>query len=528
MHVSPSAPAPHHRCDGNRQGPASAPQPLSSNVVFMQSSSFASSSSFSANGVVVSSSTYTSSNTYFASSVVANDRVSIDNFKVFDDLLKRAYDQLASRTAVNYAAPVDEPLSAETVAGNILGFIEAQLRRDQAQGASVEELEERLNQGLAGFKKGFGEAKEQIEALGLLSPEIDEDISLTYDLVLDGIDDLRRQYVSGESDAVEDPVVADGDDQTSPNDSQTGNDDVVTDDVAANDTAPAPSVYQTRAAVVRSLSSFQSSTQVSNQANVHQINSFKAPQQVSAPAAESGDETVVAKPTVEQDRATPAAPSLSASYGHYSYAQLNSFSFELETADGDKVTINVRTRDMYSAEYRAGSFDNGDNQVSFEDFTNNVFSSSRFHLDIDGELDEEELAAIDQLLTQVEELSVDFFEGDVESAYNQALNLGYNAEEIVNFSLNLRQVEVERFTAAYQAVAPAENNGAQGLGQRLQPLGHFVKDLLDSVDTASRFGDGSRLVADVAEQMGEAYEHHPRGHHFGRFVRDLLDGAPRQ
>ena len=41
------------------------------------------------------------------------------------------------------------------MANNILGFIEQRLQKDLAGGASPEELEARLNEGLEGFKKGF-------------------------------------------------------------------------------------------------------------------------------------------------------------------------------------------------------------------------------------------------------------------------------------------------------------------------------------------------------------------------------------
>lgn len=535
MYVSPSAP--QHRCDGHRPTLPTQPQQLSSNVVFLQSSSTSSSTSFSANGVTYTSSSYSSSTTYYASNAVSDDRVSIDSFKVFDDLLQRAYDQLSTPTTVQYAAAVDEPLSAESAANNILGFIEARLRRDQAEGASPAELEERLNEGLQGFKKGFGEAKEQIDALGLLSPEIEEDIGLTYDFVLDGIDDLRRHYVTGESDQGDSPVSDDVVDVPPVDPGQPAVDDVDAapvekaevvadgDEPAAEQPILPAATQQIRAAVVRSFSSIQTSERLSTQSNVRHINSFQAPE-ADVPAANNNGDTVVQKPTVERE--TAASPNLSASYGHYSYGQLNSFSFELETADGDKVTINVSTEDAYVAEYRAGSVDNGDGFGGFEAFGDNAFSGSRFQLAIDGELDDDELAAIQTLLVQVEDLSINFFQGDVESAYNQALDLGYNRDEIVGFSLNLRQVEVERFTAAYQQVSPTNLQPGNSVVNQLQPVGDFAKSLLDAVDTASRFGDAHRLIADLADQIDEAQpaEKEGQGRRYGDFVRNMLSGLP--
>lgn len=403
-------------------------QAYSGNVVQIKSSLSYSSSSSSSQGGVVETSSYQSS----ASSTV----VKVDGFKVFESALQRTYEYLANRNTVEVAGISDEPLSAESVANNILGFIERRLQKDMAEGATQEQLQERLEQGLAGFKKGFAEAKEQIEALGWLNPTIEEDIGKTYDLVIDGIEDLRAKFVEGITTATNDSVAASKDKEVA----------------AAN-----KSEIQNTAAVAK-------------------------------------------KPA----KTSSSIPSLAAAYGHYSYAQVNSFKFELETADGDTVTIRASTKDLYAADYRFGSYNTGNAYGEEESFYSQSFSSSRFHVDVDGHLDEDELMAIDALLAKVEDLSIDFFEGDFDAAYQQALDLGYNTEEIVGFSLNLRQVEVERFTAAYQQVAPQQASPANAMAQRLQPLSHFVKDLLDAVDHASKFGDGLQLVTDLADQIEQA------------------------
>lgn len=110
--------------------------------------------------------------------------------------LTMAYEKIASRgqsASAEYAA--FEPLTAEKVANNILGFIERRLQMDVADGATQEELQARLEAGLSGFKKGFAEASEKLEALSLLSPEIKTDIGKTYDLVLEGVDALRAKFI---------------------------------------------------------------------------------------------------------------------------------------------------------------------------------------------------------------------------------------------------------------------------------------------------------------------------------------------
>ncbi|UTF60954.1 DUF5610 domain-containing protein [Gilvimarinus sp. DA14] len=92
-----------------------------------------------------------------------------------------------------------KPLTAEQAAGNILGFIERQLQRDVADGASESELQSRLQAGLQGFKKGFAEAEERLSALNMLNERVQADIGKTYDLVTSGVDKLAEQYTPNAS-----------------------------------------------------------------------------------------------------------------------------------------------------------------------------------------------------------------------------------------------------------------------------------------------------------------------------------------
>ena len=331
-------------------------------------------------------------------------------------------------------------LSAETVANNILGFIEQRLKKEQAEGASSEELAERLEQGLSGFKKGFAEAKEKLSALGMLTNNIEEDIGKTYDLVVGGIDDLRALFVEqqpAESDKVE----------------------------------------------------------------------------------KSNREVV--------DRIGGSA--LSASYGQISYGLSNNFNFEVETANGDVVSISARSKQLYAAEYRASTYASAGSAGAFERFESYSSQSSRFTLQVNGELDEDELQALDQLLGKVEDLANDFFAGDLDSAMQQALNLGYDTEEIVGYSLNLRQTEVQRVAVAYQQVGPAAA-AINPLADRLQPLGNFARELLDAINIGESFADPSRLLADLSEQVdvnpldhADAFAEKPQ---FSQFMKQMLDALP--
>ncbi|PUA29826.1 MAG: hypothetical protein B0W54_04525 [Cellvibrio sp. 79] len=372
--------------------------------------------------------------------------------QIVNRTLTAAYEKIASRGQTASAEyEKNEPLTAEKVAGNILGFIERRLQMDVAEGATQEELQARLEAGLSGFKKGFAEASEKLEALSLLSPEIKTDIGKTYDLVLEGVDELRKKFIES--------------------------------------TTPA-----------------ETATPSNNTKG--QLNTATT----SKPATK-----------LEVPEFLPAATSSSIGYGNYEYGRAREFSFELTTKDGDKVTIKASSSEGFAAE--AGRATRGNNSAGA---LNASYSSSQsFSLNIEGDLSEEELGAINDLLGRVNDLAGQFFNGNLDTAFEQALNLGYDDEQIGSFSLNLAQAEIQQVTQAYQNVAPGRSNESSGqnlLSDQLLPLGNFIKDLLDSLDRASIFDEPKLLVGELGEKVtgtGEIEEQ--QGKRFRNFMDKIFD-----
>ena len=341
--------------------------------------------------------------------------------QVVDETLSRAYQKLSTRgvsAAEGYQA--FEPLSAEKVANNILGFIERRLRLDQAEGATQEELQARLEAGLSGFKKGFAEAEEKLKALDLLSPDISADIGKTYTLVTEGIDKLREQLL-GTGLPYAEPAEA-----TSPVDASS------------------------------------------------RLNAFT---QLDA-------------------------------------ARARDFSFELTTREGDRVKINASASQSFGMAYSAAV--NGNNSsVALE---GNYAASQSFSLEIEGELSDEELGAINALLGKVNNLAEDFYAGDLESAWNQALNLGFDQNQIGEYSLSLTQVEVQVVEAAYtvagaQTSLPSSLIAAQG----------FMKSFLEALDLASIFPEPLELLEQIVDGVDSLYDDQQSHQRFSDFMAERLE-----
>ncbi len=337
-----------------------------------------------------------------------------DALALFERTLTMGYEKLQAKQGAVGQFAAFELLTAEKVAGNILGFIERRLQMDAAEGATQEQLDSRLEAGLAGFKKGFAEASEKLKALSMLSPEVEQDIGKTYDLVLNGIDALREKFLG----ALLEPEPS-----------------------TTSDVTPQATRQQTYAALANS---------------------------------------------------------------SYQYASASSFSFQLTTAEGDKVTISASNSQAFSGQYARGIAGSNEGYALAEAMSASYSSTRESSWSIQGDLNDDELQAIEDLLGQINTLAGEFFNGNLDEAFNQALALGYDQEHITAFSLNLTQVEVQRVSMAYQQFngAPADGNP----GERLLPVGKFVRDLLSALETANNFSEPETLLLELSEKIVAADE----------------------
>jgi len=146
-------------------------------------------------------------------------------------------------------------------------------------------------------------------------------------------------------------------------------------------------------------------------------------------------------------------------------------SFNLVTQDGDRVEISFSDVSASSVQLgRAG----GSGELS-------VLSAydSRFAFSVSGNLDEGELDAINNLLSQLNEVSASFFAGDFVDAFEKALGVGFDGSEIARFSLDLSQVQVDQFSSYSNVPSNAVKGG--GFSRPLVSAANQVVSLMDSV-----------------------------------------------
>lgn len=137
-----------------------------------------------------------------------------------------------------------------------------------------------------------------------------------------------------------------------------------------------------------------------------------------------------------------------------SYSVENSRELVVTTAEGDEVTIRFSSQESFAEQQSlaASVDDEGNGQVTFT--TAQAYSyGEQFSFTVDGELSEEERKAIGELVADSSSLVDEFFNGDVQSAYEQLQSLGFDEQQISNFAIEASQAENIETVQRYEQVS---------------------------------------------------------------------------
>lgn len=151
-----------------------------------------------------------------------------------------------------------------------------------------------------------------------------------------------------------------------------------------------------------------------------------------------------------------------------------SFEMEVMTQEGDRVKILVNSGQSFASDrvrYQDGNTSIDGFEASFSSYDNLSFS-------VEGDLNESELAALNDLFSQVNSVAETFYGGNVEQAFNQAMDVGMDADQLASFAVNINQAESvavrETYVAVQNMAGPAPGNPYQNLFER---LGKFAEQV---------------------------------------------------
>lgn len=155
--------------------------------------------------------------------------------------------------------------------------------------------------------------------------------------------------------------------------------------------------------------------------------------------------------------------------------------FYVRTKDGDEVQISFGMRENTSKESFTADNSNSQNKLVYQQTTS-------FSMQVKGELDDDELKAIGNLLAQADDVANMFYRGNIEQAYEKALDIGYDNKALQSFALQLTKVESSQKIQKYgevqqysdapsadlkapKAVADYLNKVLNGMNQATEQLG---------------------------------------------------------
>ncbi len=187
----------------------------------------------------------------------------------------------------------------------------------------------------------------------------------------------------------------------------------------------------------------------------------------------------------------------------------NSFSrnettrIEIMTNDGDRILIDLFRQQSAQSTQTFSSTEDG----SVFSQSRSISASAGLSYQVQGELDEDEQKAIDDLLKDVAKVSDQFFSGNVQQAFTKALELDFDSSELTRFSLDLGFQET-------RSTAISTYNALQNQGQDqpvaeyagLKDIGDFIKQmdhLFQSPLALNKLADTEQGIGDLIKGMNQ-------------------------
>ncbi len=173
--------------------------------------------------------------------------------------------------------------------------------------------------------------------------------------------------------------------------------------------------------------------------------------------------------------------SITGDYSDRNYqAQAQSFDMSLTTLDGDKVRIT------------AANASSSESTKSADGSSTKTLQVAGYSVEVDGDLNEEEMASLKDLFSKVSDISDKFYSGDLQGAFDQAVKLDINGTQLASMSLNMTTASV-RATETYGSVAGGSKGGANN-----SALNDYAKSLVDGLQTASGLSnDPAKAMSDL-------------------------------
>ncbi|MAR92250.1 MAG: hypothetical protein CML06_15445 [Pseudomonadales bacterium] len=218
----------------------------------------------------------------------------------------------------------------------------------------------------------------------------------------------------------------------------------------------------------------------------------------------------------------PTGNTIEASSREVAVARSREFALEVVTRDGDRVTLTVSSAQQ--GVFAANSVQT--EGLLAESVAAGFSQSNAYEFQVQGELDQNELAALNDLFAQVNSVAQVFYEGDVEQAFNQAMAVGMDTQELAAFSVDLKQSQTLALKNSYQAIDNLVGERPRRSEGVLPRLGSFARSVEQAAASTRQPGDNrwdnTGLLRELVSRLhSEGEGQSPRGNDFRRYIASL-------
>ncbi|MBU0902500.1 MAG: DUF5610 domain-containing protein [Gammaproteobacteria bacterium] len=186
-----------------------------------------------------------------------------------------------------------------------------------------------------------------------------------------------------------------------------------------------------------------------------------------------------------------------AAYSERFAAQAETFEMSVTTRDGDRLRISIAQASANWSQSGVVASSNGNGSSVVASSQSGSLQMGGWQVSVEGELDDEERAALEKLFGQVQELSNKFYSGDLNGAFDRAMALEMDGEQLASMSLRLTQTTVRQATDAYSAVAQDAGQAASAVNNSLIDYAQGLLEALRNVNQVVEAGTGKGNLLDL-------------------------------
>jgi len=333
----------------------------------------------------------------------------------------------------------------EEIAKNVLKFVGGAIKNAQNKGADLDKLNDMFEQASSGVLKGIKLAEQDLA--GFLNEEITNGISQSKTLIEDGIAKLKDDIFNPQALELENPIQS-----------------------IVNSTRV---TYEKQESVELSIRTTEGDTVNITFEDLQQFEFNQKQLQRFSKETES-DNKVVDSETFDSNPNTLAASETTK-----------------PVSDAVKRTdVNVEELEQVKSDIELIK-------------QNTIFyQANTFSFSVNGELDKDELKAIGQLIADTNELAEEFFNGDIETAFNQALELGFDEQELSSFALQLTKVVNTAVIKAYETVSRFDSDSVDSdPAKAVKPVADYLEKLLKVLDGARLHLEDTNSYENVVNKL---------------------------